>query len=64
MKTLAKTFGTLESMCVAIAKHMQHLDENLQRTYETLETNTCIMHVMQHSDVLMEYSDETLETYV
>jgi hypothetical protein len=32
MKTLAKTSETLESTCVAIAKHMQHPDE-------TLETN-------------------------
>jgi hypothetical protein len=41
--------------------------KQLQHTYQTLETlktNACNMHVMQHPDLLMQYSDETLKTYV
>jgi hypothetical protein len=53
-------------MCVTIAKHMLHLVKTFA-TYvyevaETLETNTCNMHVMQHPDLLLQHSDETLET--
>jgi hypothetical protein len=41
-------------------KHLQHT----YKTPETLETYACNMHLMQHPDILLQYLDETLETYV